>query len=351
MDAEVIVIGAGVAGACLQYELAVRGVDVLLLERGAGPSGASTIPAALLNPYRGRSARARQLDRDGLAAFWRLHERLVAAGSHSGAHRSGVLRAASDRRQARGWQRLVSGASEDALVWLEPREFPSPYHAPFGGLLVRQGGWLEPRRLLDALSGAAAGLGARTLFRHRLKAWRPSPGGGVIARAVSEAAGEPAGVELSARALVLCLGAYDPSGCHLPRLELATGVAIRLAKPEGMTAGRFAPLAGAAGIVGLEETVVVSGGSLPTRETGPSSEELAHAAARLRSTANWSLPLLERAEQLGTWHGVRARRASGTPVLRRLAAGVTLFGGLAGRGFLAGPLLAGHLAASLSVDL
>ena len=67
-----IVVGGGVMGVTLAYTLARRGARVTLLEGGAGPRGASGVPVALLNPYRGRSARASAFDLAALAATWAL---------------------------------------------------------------------------------------------------------------------------------------------------------------------------------------------------------------------------------------------------------------------------------------
>src|SRR5690606_10758709 len=110
------------------------------------PAGASTVPAALINPHRGRSGRARPNDVAGAAAFWRLAGDLEATVGTSGAHRTGVLRLADNPRQARAWQRL------EGARWLEPGEVPADYHAPFGALLVPDGGWLRSATLLAALA-------------------------------------------------------------------------------------------------------------------------------------------------------------------------------------------------------
>ena len=47
---DVIVIGGGVIGACTAWQLAERGADVLLLERGALASGATSRSQGLLLP-------------------------------------------------------------------------------------------------------------------------------------------------------------------------------------------------------------------------------------------------------------------------------------------------------------
>ena len=96
------------------------------------------------------------------------------------------------------------------------------------------------------------------------------------------------------------------------------------------------------------QDVIVSGGSLPLSGGGADRGFIDEATERLLSAAAWFLPSLQGAAVSGVWHGTRARRPSGNPVVRRLAPGVTLFAGLAGRGFLCGPLLAERLATALA---
>src|SRR5690606_11412044 len=83
---DVAIVGGGVAGLTLAYELVRRGASVVLVDAGASTgasagepavrAAASLVPAALLNPHRGRTARARPGDMAGLEAFWRLARRL-----------------------------------------------------------------------------------------------------------------------------------------------------------------------------------------------------------------------------------------------------------------------------------
>jgi tRNA 5-methylaminomethyl-2-thiouridine biosynthesis bifunctional protein len=123
----IAVVGAGVAGLSLSYALLRRGLEVAVFERGhVGAQGASSGPAALLNPYRGHSARAHEDDLAGLAAFWRMTEALRSRGLDPGATRCGALRLAPSERRARAWRK------REGVRWLEPHEVPAPYHAPFG---------------------------------------------------------------------------------------------------------------------------------------------------------------------------------------------------------------------------
>lgn len=342
---EVVVVGSGIAGASLFYELTRRGVSALLLERGAGTAeqgATSTLPAALINPYRGRTARARQLDLDGARSFWRTTKRLRELGHEPGSRQCGLLRIASNHRQAAAWRKLQG----DELEWLEPTEIPRPYHAPFGGLRVVTGGWVEPRRLLPALLAASLAAGGRVAFGSELRGRRSAAAGGQLLDVVQGGRS----FTVRAREVALCLGAYDARTCRLPRLELASGLALTLSV-ESPERGRppLPPLAGAIGVVPQGSEVHLTGAALRTTE--PSPAELAEAAEKLQRAGSWFLPALGSARVVATWTGTRARRPSGTPVVRRLAPGVTLFGGLAGRGFLCGPHLAERLAERLIMKL
>jgi glycine/D-amino acid oxidase-like deaminating enzyme len=159
----VAVIGAGIAGCALAYELSKYACDVTLIDAKQIGSGASSVPVALLNPHRGRTARATELDKAGLASMWELKKELGDLGCDSGLHQTGVLRIASSERQAKLWQSL------DDAKWLESSQISSVYHAPFGGLLVEDGGYVEPSKLLNALVKIAKRRGVRVLEHHEVK--------------------------------------------------------------------------------------------------------------------------------------------------------------------------------------
>ncbi|HET8985123.1 MAG TPA: FAD-dependent oxidoreductase [Trueperaceae bacterium] len=338
-DREVLVVGGGVAGVSLLYALSSRGVAATLIDTGlVGTRGASAIPYALLNPHRGRTGRARPLDLAGLEAFWRWRDQLESTGLDTGAHRSGVLRVASSSRQRALWSRLAGPTP------LEAADFPETVRAKFGGMLVPDGGWLEPRRWLGALSQASVAAGA--VIAEGVELLSLSSAGRQVA--------VTSGGVMTAQHVVLCLGAYDASRLRLPRLELAAGLAVTMTLPEEahagtgaqtstatdeVTAARMRPLAGSIGIVFSGRQVVLSGAA----HSGDDAD-----VERLRSSAAWFVPELVTASVTSVWRGVRARRPSGVPVVRELRRGLTLFGGLGGRGFLCSALLAETLAERLA---
>lgn len=320
-------IGGGIAGLSLAWELAAAGASVTLFEAGRlGERGASALPAALLNPYRGRTARARPLDRAGLEAFWGLHDTLATLGHPSGATRSGVLRIPSKARQARDWHALAE--ADDGLAWLAPDDVPPPLHAPHGALRVVRGGWVRPRTLLAALAAAARTAGASLLEDARVEAIAHRPGGVLVTGAWGERTSDVA---------VLCLGASPaPAGVAPPPLERVEGDIVRLEAPPLPL-----PLAGAVYALSDGAGVLVGGNHRPIGRADPDGPAL------LRRSLGWFAPPMADAPIADVWRGVRARREGNRPLLARLGERVWMLGALAGRGFLCGPLLARSLTRSL----
>lgn len=327
-DVGVLVVGAGIAGASVAFELARRGADVLVVERGrVGMQGASSLPAALLNPHRGRTARATATDLAGLTAFWQTAAALEADGLAAGARRTGVLRVPTSGRQARDWQRIPD------TTWLEPRDVPSAYDAPYGAMWIPDGGWVEPAPFLAALSVSAARHGARLVEGTRVVALTCEDDG--VDVTLMPASGVGAGRAVRAAHVVLCIGAATVDGLRLPRFERAEGAAVTLA----MASSPPYPLAGSVNAAFESGHAVVTGGHVPAGTADPE---------RLRAALARFVPEAAHARVLSTWTGVRVRRASGVPVARRLHPRVTLFGAMAGRGFLTAAWYARRIAERLA---
>lgn len=354
--ADVLIVGGGIAGSTLHYYLARSGVRSLLVDAGVdGPTGASSVPAALLNPNRGRSGRASLADQEGLAAFWGLVTELEGRGLHPGANRTGVLRIADNARQARGWRRLPD------TLWQEPAEVDPAYNAPFGAMLVERGGWVRPARLLGALEAAAAAMGGRTVR-------------GVDVIGLSEqTAGivaQTGGGAISARKAVLCTGAATRPGLRQPAFEAVWGEALVLNAPVTAPyplAGAVVAAFGAPDDAGMTE-VYVTGGHFAAPTLAPSGSGQARAATYpsrpplaspdaslerhpLLAALAWQVPGAAQARVALRWEGARAKRPSGEPVARRLTRNVHIFGALGGRGFLRAATLAEALGARLVEEL
>ena len=330
---DVAVVGGGVAGLSLARAAARAGASVVLFERGAGgPGGASALPAALLNPWRGRKGDAHPDDLAGLATVRRWASELATEGRESGAHLGGLLRIPGSARQARGWRERA--ASEPSLAWLEPGHVPPPYHAPFGALWVRDGGWLEPGRWLTALTASATALGAEIrpgVAVARLSggagaAWRLFGAGGAVG-----AVGAVGAPLATAATVVVAVGADAAPAATVDGMELAWPAWIRT-RGEVITLedgpAFELPLAGGVYGASLGDRAWIGGGHRPAGVEDPDAPE------NLREAFAWSLPGLASARITGVWSGARAKRGDARPWVDELAPRLWTFGAFAGRGYL-----------------
>lgn len=342
---DVAVVGAGIAGLSLAWALTERRVRTVVLDAGAvGARGASSLPAALLNPYRGRSARAHDDDLAGLAAFWRRDRALRAAGLEPGSHRTGVLRVADTEKLAARWHDRL--AEDAATRWFESDALPAPYAAPHGAFLALEGGWLEPDALLAALAKSVRDRGGEIREGIRAEGIEDAPTG--EPRALGTDAGP-----LRARRVVLCVGAERTPGLPLPELARIAGDVIGVRARE-----HFAwPVAG--GVYGAWRApagIDATGDDAGTAYIGghhrdPDAPLDPDALDALRRRFARRVPALADAARVSHWSGVRAKRDGHRPWAARLEPGVWFFGALAGRGFLCAADEAERLAERLTTSL
>jgi glycine/D-amino acid oxidase-like deaminating enzyme len=320
----IAIIGAGIAGCSLAYELSKYPCDVTLIDAKEIGSGASSVPLALLNPHRGRTARASELDKAGLASMWELKKELEGLGVDSGLHQTGVLRIASSARQAKLWKEL------EGVKWLEPHQIPNEYHAPFGGFLVEQGGYAEPRKLLSTLVSVAKERGVSMVE-------------GCTVERIDKRR-ESGNLELSPFPLssfsfslvFLCPGASKTFTAKLG-LEYHAGDVIGLETNIQLPY----PIAGA--IYGSShEGVVYMGGNHRDED-----ENDDYHLQQLQKSSSWFIPALKDAKRISVWSGVRAKQENNEPMIQELEPSLFFFGALGGRGFLCAYDLAKQLTMQL----
>jgi glycine/D-amino acid oxidase-like deaminating enzyme len=320
----VAIVGAGIAGCNLAYELSKRPCDVTLIDAKEIGGGASSVPVALLNPHRGRTARASELDKAGLASMWELKKELEELGIDSGLHQTGVLRIASSARQAKLWKKLAG------VRWLESHEIPNDYHAPFGGFFVESGGYAEPRKLLTALVAIAKRRGVTILENHEIES---------VNKNQEANAFELFPFSLSSflfPLVFLCPGSSKTFTANLG-LEYHAGDVI------GLNANVTMPYPVAGAIYGANhEGVVYMGGNHRDEEDNDE-----YHLQQLQKSSSWFIPALKHAERISSWSGVRAKQESNEPLVKMLESNLYFFGGLGGRGFLC----AYHLAKQLTTQL
>tara|TARA_Y100001960_G_C14726613_1_gene855275 strand:+ start:678 stop:1691 length:1014 start_codon:yes stop_codon:yes gene_type:complete len=320
---KIAVIGAGVAGCTVAFELSKQGFNVTLLDESTpGLKGASGGPVALLNPYRGRSGRASSQDLVSLNVFWKLCSDLTQQGFNPGATKSGILRIAHNTRQAKNWHKLP------AVSWLNPEDIPYPYNSRYGGFIVNDGGWLQPNKFLIALVKGATAYGTHTRFNNKAR---------TISGRVGEFLIRTAQGSLLVDRIVLCTGAGKIPNLDTPKLQLLAGDVIGLSPTPKLPF----PIAGAVYGATLKNKAFIGGNHRPVGKYDQSIAE------SLRTSFSWFVPDLQVASVRSVWTGVRAKRPNNVPLLTELQPGLWFLGALAGRGFLASAWLAKKLASYL----
>lgn len=334
---DVAVVGGGVAGLSLTRALARAGADVVLVERtalGAPHRGASSLPLALLNPWRGRKGAAHPDDLRGLATAWRWSGALTAEGLEPGAHRSGLVRIATSARQARAWSDRA--AREPSLRWLPPGMLGAPYHAPFGALRVVDGGRIDAPRWMASLAASArahgstlrSGTEVRGLVQRPDAVWELRRAA-VVGVDDVRAEGD---VVARARLVASCVGAdAAPEGVRQDGRRIAWPERVRTrGEVVTLSGGPALPWPVAGGVYGAADrgTAWVGGGHRHPDQDDPSAPE------RLRAAFAWSAPAMAPTDVAAVWSGVRAKVPEARPQVLRLAPGLWSFGAFAGRGFL-----------------
>lgn len=167
-------VGAGVVGCAIAYELAVRGVQVHVID-GRGPGlGATRASAGMLTPYiEGHSAALLQLGVCGLEQYDRFISRVSSdAGAPIEYRRIGTLQIAHDDAEAGKLaeeDRALSamGVAHSLLSGREARQLEPALDARVtAGLRIPAHGYVGVQSLLSALVEAATRRGAEFSVAH-----------------------------------------------------------------------------------------------------------------------------------------------------------------------------------------
>ena len=359
---DVIVIGGGIVGACTAWQLAERGADVLLLERGALASGATRrSQGLLLDPD---DAAMRPLFDESNALYDRLAE---TSGIEVALDRDpiGTLFVAASEAQL---ELLGDDHGEildrDAVREVEPALAPTVS----GGLLVPGGRRSDPA----ALTVAAAELARRPGAEVRCQAEVRRIGEGVVltdagadraativlaAGAWSRPLAAQAGHDLTVRPVrgwLAVLAAGPPLLSHVVYEADYTlppgpepGEPVTLADLAGgplATDGPRAALAMAAHQNRDGSIMVGASRSSALREGDESAAALRDVAAR----ACRMLPPLAEREVATTWSGLRPFTPDGLPYIGRLEPWLVVCAGHGSEGVLTGAG-SGRLAAEIAL--
>jgi glycine oxidase len=162
----VIVLGAGIIGCSIAYELARRGARVRVVDpRGTG-EGATRASAGTLAPYiEGHSIVLRELGVRSLGMFDRFVEQVSAdAGASIEYARTGTLQVGRDAAEATALEALASelgaaGVTHELVDGPGAKRIEPGIAAVAGGLLIPDHGFVAVQPLTQALERAATRLG------------------------------------------------------------------------------------------------------------------------------------------------------------------------------------------------
>lgn len=335
-DADVLIIGGGIAGAAAAYFAARSGCDVTVID--AAIDRASDLPLALINPLRGRFGRLVPQGIAGARCTFALIDRLIADG-HRVAHGRGVWRpligAAPALLGRAGWEaRLPSDFRHD---WHDRAPASLGLALCVPALWLADAGWVAPRELCTALFEAS---GAHRILAEVVAISLQQPD---ASRFVTLADHR----RLAARTLLWCGGAWGAA-----RLAGACGGSSSdqapAYKPGSLaittSALTDAPLTFGTYAAPYDCDGVTRGVLGPTREpacrefstVASDGDAIAQLAARAARVFAKPIAVCD------TWRGVRLARIA--PSLSDALRGTESITALGSRGFLMAPLLASQWA-------
>ncbi len=331
--ADVVIIGGGVIGCAIAYDLAGAGLKVILLEQEAVGSGASSAAAGLIVPLHAAEEGERTPLFELYLASARRFPDLVAeleeaTGLRVDFDRSGPLRVAATedeeellRESFEAWERIealtVEWVDGKTLREMEPELAPDVCC----GVFSKDESRLHPGRFTRALACGAAQRGARIRTG--------CPALGVRQRNGRFEAVQTLDGEISARELIIAAGAWSRVPCawfgvHVP-IGPARGQMVALRPPTRLLRHSLLSFNGAIhpaldGTVHVGSTLELVG--FDTRTTAEGIATILGILPRL-------LPALNPAPVERVWAGLRPWCEDGLPAVGRLPGceGAILAGG------------------------
>ncbi len=208
-DAEVLIVGQGLAGSVLAWQFERRGVSITVVDRGgvdqSGRPCASQLAAGLVTPITGKrltlDPRWRDL-RDTAAELYRYAEEQLGAAFFHEKPSLRLLDSAAEQQQLA--RRLKSAAYARQAVRADPAQLPATLCAEWGGFWMPDAARLDVPRFVQLTRDWLAATGrlrTATITLDELDADE----GGVTLSALG----------LRARLVVFCQGAVPPE--QLPR--------------------------------------------------------------------------------------------------------------------------------------
>lgn len=337
-DANVIVVGAGLAGACAALALSPHG-DVRVLEAETPASGASGAAAGLVNPFMGRRARPVWQLREALQAVTSLVEEADARDLFPP---HGMLRPVMEEEQEAPF-RAVAEEYPDLATWLTPAQVHAQYpdvNTSLGALSVERGGAIDVPAFVKALLNAAENHGATVETNTPIVYWRETPTAAIVE--VGRGADTE---ELRADRVLLALGQGYTTFPELRRLGLegVKGQTVRVRRPDSLS-GPLLPLSGRGYVVPMDEDTLVLGSNYDNNfdDLTPDPD----ATAYIRDKTSKMVSGVDKTEILGVDAGVRVKHEStNLPILGPMPGRTRIwtFTALGSKGLLTAPLLSQYV--------
>ncbi len=210
-SADAVVVGGGIIGAAVTYELSKRGLSVVLIERNTLASCATYASAGMLAPASDSLSREPAIDLcfESYHMWSSFKDEVEEAGGVPIDFRSGILRVAGEEEEEATLKQQAAWAGERGLhiPWLSPEEAleVEPALSPEirGGIFSANEHNVNPPRVVEAMRRAAIELGAE--FREHTPVTALARENGRVTGVMTP------GGETSAGTVVLAVGAW---GCE-----------------------------------------------------------------------------------------------------------------------------------------
>lgn len=151
MDRDYIIVGQGLAGSVLALTLISKGADVVVINQ-TNPNSSSMVAGGLFNPITGKEMKVTWLaDRlfPALHSFYRKAEELT---SESFFHPMPIYRPFLSMQEQNDW--MAKSAEPKYNDFVEAifgnAQYGAHLHDPYGGILLKQGGFLDVPTFLEA---------------------------------------------------------------------------------------------------------------------------------------------------------------------------------------------------------
>lgn len=311
----VIIVGAGVVGCTVAYELARAGARVQVIEPRAPGQGATRASAGVLCPYiEGHDVKLRDLGARSLEMYDRFIDRLRTDSGHNIVYqRNGTLELAlNDADEARlRAQSVLLGTLNVECKWLLPAAFdeyePRVSRSARGALLIPVHGLVGVTSLTLAAVGAAEKFGAR--FTNAIGAIRihPSPGDRVAV--------QTSGAQWEADRVVLAAGSWSSQitvqDADVVPVKPIRGQLLQLqARPGDIRRVLWGPNGY---LVPWPDGTVLVGATV--EDVGFDESHTSEAVRDLRETAAELVPALAKAPMAGVRTGLRPRGPDDLPMI------------------------------------